>query len=113
MTALTFVIGGVALVLHERRVAEPMLPLAIQAAMAAIEKICPEAKNLLLIPEKHTRNTFYLANVQRLVQIFHMAGLNVRLGTLDDTITKPTEIALPRRPSRNARVPSCGSTTQQ
>jgi glutamate--cysteine ligase len=43
-----------------------MLPLAVQAAMAAIEKICPEAKNLLLIPEKHTRNTFYLQNVQRL-----------------------------------------------
>ncbi|MEY4060143.1 MAG: hypothetical protein RL551_1399 [Pseudomonadota bacterium] len=37
-----------------------MLPLAVQAAMAAIEKICPEAKNLLLIPERHTRNTFYL-----------------------------------------------------
>jgi len=72
-----------------------MLPLAVQAAMAAIEKICPEAKNLLLIPERHTRNTFYLANVQRLMQIFHMAGLNVRLGTLDETITKPTEIALP------------------
>ena len=72
-----------------------MLPLAVQAAMAAIEKICPEAKNLLLIPEKDTRNTFYLANVQRLMQIFHMAGLNVRLGTLDDSITKPTEIALP------------------
>ena len=29
-----------------------MLPLAVQAAMAAIEKICPEAKNLLLIPER-------------------------------------------------------------
>ena len=29
-----------------------MLPLAVQAAMAAIEKICPEAKNLLVIPEK-------------------------------------------------------------
>jgi glutamate--cysteine ligase len=72
-----------------------MLPLAVQAAMAAIEKICPEAKNLLLIPEKHTRNTFYLANVQRLLQIFHMAGLNVRLGTLDDTITAPTPIDLP------------------
>ena len=38
---------------------EEMLPLAVQAAMAAIEKICPEAKNLLLIPERHTRNTFY------------------------------------------------------
>jgi glutamate--cysteine ligase len=72
-----------------------MLPLAVQAAMAAIEKICPEAKNLLLIPEKHSRNTFYLANVQRLMQIFHMAGLNVRLGTLDETIKQPTEIALP------------------
>jgi glutamate--cysteine ligase len=72
-----------------------MLPLAVQAAMAAIEKICPEAKNLLLIPERHTRNTFYLANVQRLMQIFHMAGLNVRLGTLDESIAKPTEIALP------------------
>jgi glutamate--cysteine ligase len=72
-----------------------MLPLAVQAAMAAIEKICPEAKNLLLIPERHTRNTFYLANVQRLTQIFHQAGLNVRLGTLDEAVTKPTEIALP------------------
>ena len=72
-----------------------MLPLAVQAAMAAIEKICPEAKNLLLIPEKHTRNTFYLANVQRLRQIFHQAGLNVRLGTLDETVTAPTEIELP------------------
>ncbi|OYT98529.1 MAG: glutamate--cysteine ligase [Burkholderiales bacterium PBB1] len=74
---------------------DEMLPLAVQAAMAAIEKICPEAKNLLLIPEKHTRNTFYLANVQRLMQIFHMAGMNVRLGTLDDAITSPTAIELP------------------
>ncbi|HEX5373638.1 MAG TPA: glutamate--cysteine ligase [Aquabacterium sp.] len=72
-----------------------MLPLAVQAAMAAIEKICPEAKNLLLIPEKHTRNTFYLQNVARLVQIFSVAGLNVRLGTLDETITEPTTLNLP------------------
>jgi glutamate--cysteine ligase len=72
-----------------------MMPLAVQAAMAAIEKICPEAKNLLLIPEKHTRNTFYLANVARLMQIFGSAGLNVRLGTLDETITEPTELPLP------------------
>jgi glutamate--cysteine ligase len=36
-----------------------MLPLAVQAAMAAIEKICPEAKNLLLIPRSTpaTRST--------------------------------------------------------
>jgi glutamate--cysteine ligase len=72
-----------------------MLPLAVQAAMAAIEKICPEAKNLLLIPEKHTRNTFYLANVARLKEIFTLAGLNVRLGTLDPAIEVPTTLTLP------------------
>jgi glutamate--cysteine ligase len=72
-----------------------MLPLAVQAAMAAIEKICPEAKNLLLIPEKHTRNMFYLMNVQRLIQIFGQAGLNVRLGTLDESIKEPSTLELP------------------
>ncbi len=72
-----------------------MLPLAVQAAMAAIEKICPEAKNLLLIPEKHTRNSFYLMNVQRLMQIFTQAGLNVRLGSLDPEVKEPTRLALP------------------
>jgi glutamate--cysteine ligase len=72
-----------------------MLPLAVQAAMAAIEKICPEAKNLLLLPEKHTRNTFYLSNVARLKQIFSLAGLNVRLGTLDPDIQAPTDFELP------------------
>jgi glutamate--cysteine ligase len=72
-----------------------MLPLAVQAAMAAIEKICPEAKNLLVIPENHTRNTFYLSNVLQLQRIFHMAGLNVRIGSISPEIKKPTEIALP------------------
>ena len=72
-----------------------MLPLAVQAAMAAIEKICPEAKNLLLIPENHTRNKFYLQNVQRLMQVFGQAGLNVRLGSLDAAVTAPTELELP------------------
>ena len=72
-----------------------MLPLAVQAAMAAIEKICPEAKNLLLIPERHTRNTFYLLHLQRLVEIFNQAGLNVRLGSLDETLEAPVKVALP------------------
>ena len=72
-----------------------MLPLAVQAAMAAIEKICPEARNLLVIPENQLRSTFYLANVARLRQIFHMAGLNVRIGSIDPTITKTTTIELP------------------
>jgi glutamate--cysteine ligase len=63
--------------------------------MAAIEKLCPEAKNLLLIPESHTRNRFYLMNVQRLVQILTQAGLHVRLGTLDSQIHSPTSMPTP------------------
>lgn len=72
-----------------------MLPLAVQAAMAAIDKYCPDAKNLLLIPEGHTRNTFYLQNVARLVQIFRQTGLNVRLGSLSEDVRGPTPVELP------------------
>ncbi|MFZ6726734.1 glutamate--cysteine ligase [Undibacterium sp. MH2W] len=75
--------------------ANEMLPLAVQAAMAAIEKYCPDAKNLLLIPESHTRNTFYLQNIARMMQIFRQTGLNVRLGSLSPDITAPTPIDLP------------------
>ncbi len=74
---------------------QQMLPLAVQAAQAAIEKICPEARNLLVIPENHSRNTFYLANVAQLVRIFHMAGLNVRVGSIDPAIKSPKKIELP------------------
>jgi glutamate--cysteine ligase len=72
-----------------------MLPLAVQAAMAAIEKICPEAKNLLLLPDTRTGNSFYMASVQRLVQVFTQAGLNVRLGALDPALKAPQTLALP------------------
>jgi glutamate--cysteine ligase len=72
-----------------------MLPLAVQSAMAAIEKICPEAKNLLVIPENNTRNTFYLSNLAQLQRIFHMAGLNVRIGSIDPDIKEPTSVDLP------------------
>lgn len=71
-----------------------MLPLAVQAGMAAIEKICPEAKNLLVVPE-NTRNTFYLSNIAQLQKIFRMAGLNVRVGSIDPAIKKATTIELP------------------
>ena len=72
-----------------------MMPLAVQAAMAAIEKICPEARNLLLIPENHSNNSFYLSSVAQLRRIFHMAGLNVRIGSIDPAIKKTTTIELP------------------
>jgi glutamate--cysteine ligase len=72
-----------------------MLPLAVQAAMAAIEKICPEAKNLLLVPGADIHNSFYLMSLQRLVRIFTQAGLNVRLGSPDTAVKTPITLALP------------------
>lgn len=72
-----------------------MLPLAVQAAMAAIEKICPEAKNLLLIPQNRSHDRSYLSNLAQLRRIFHMAGLHVRLGSIDPDIRQDTTIALP------------------
>ena len=72
-----------------------MLPLAVQAAQAAIEKICPEARNLLIIPENHWRSTFYLSNLLQLRRIFHMAGLNVRIGSVSPDIKETKTIELP------------------
>jgi glutamate--cysteine ligase len=71
------------------------LPLCVQAAQSAIERICPEASSILLIPENHTRNTFYLQNVARLVTILGHTGLRVRVGSLLPEITAPTPIELP------------------
>ena len=71
------------------------LPLCVQATMAAVEKLCPEACNLLLIPENHTRNLFYLQNVARLAAILRHTGLNVRIGSLLPEIAAPTTLDLP------------------
>jgi len=70
-------------------------PLCVQAAMSAVEKICPDARRLLLVPENHTRNTFYLQNVARLATIMRQAGLEVRIGTLNPAITEPATIEVP------------------
>ncbi|WP_333842255.1 glutamate--cysteine ligase [Pelomicrobium sp.] len=71
------------------------LPLCVQAAMAAVEKICPDARGVLLIPENHTRNVHYLQNVAALTNILRLAGLNVRVGSLLPEVTAPKTIPLP------------------
>lgn len=71
---------------------EAVLPLAVQAAQATIEKICPEARNLLLIPENHSSNPNYLSSIAQLARIYRMAGLNVRIGSINNAIKEPTEV---------------------
>lgn len=75
--------------------ANEMAPLSVQAAMAAIDKYCPDARNLLLIPEVKPRHPTYFQNVSKLMQIFRQTGLHVRLGSLDPSVTQPTPLALP------------------
>jgi len=67
------------------------LHLSVQAAMVAVEKICPEARRLLIIPENHTRNTYYLRNVVELANILKQAGMDVRVGSISPEITVPTK----------------------
>lgn len=68
------------------------LPLCVQAGMAAVEKICPDARRLLLIPESHTRNIYYLRNVAALTNILRQTGLSVRIGSISPEITVPTTL---------------------
>ena len=65
---------------------ETFLPLSIQAASVAIEKICPEAKKVMIIAESHTRNIFYLKNIYALSEILKNSGLEVKIGTIDPEI---------------------------
>src|SRR3954471_12453100 len=44
-------------------------PLCVQAAMIALEKVCPDARGTVLVPENHTRNQYYLQNVATLQRI--------------------------------------------
>lgn len=73
---------------------ESFMPLCVQAAQAAIERICPDARRLLLIPENHTRNQFYLQNVAQLVSVLRLTGLEVRLGSLSPEVTETTTLEL-------------------
>lgn len=73
---------------------DAFMPLCVQAAQAAIERICVGATAILLIPENHTRNQFYLQNVAKLVSILRLTGLEVRLGSLLPEITAPTVVEL-------------------
>lgn len=71
------------------------LPLAVQAAQVAVEKLCATAQRLLLIPESHTRNIYYLQNVATLAEILRKAGLEVRLGSLIQDLAEPLLLNLP------------------
>ncbi len=71
------------------------LPLCIQAMQAAVERIHPQAGRIVIVPESHTRNLFYLENVAVLRAIIEKAGFEVRIGSLLPDLAAPQNIDLP------------------
>jgi glutamate--cysteine ligase len=70
-------------------------PLVVQAVMSAVMRFGCSAKSVMLIPENHTRNTYYLENVTTLIGLMQQAGVRVRVGSLIPDLKEVTPIALP------------------
>lgn len=64
------------------------LPLCVQAAQSALIDFFPGCKRILLLPESHTRNQFYLQSLAVLQSILQKAGFVVRIGSLDPDVTE-------------------------
>ncbi len=75
--------------------APAFLPLCVQAAQAALERLCPEARGVLVVPESHTRNVHYLESLATLQDILAKAGYLVRIGSLLPDLEGPRELELP------------------
>lgn len=63
----------------------PLIRLALQTA---IQRICNGAEQVLLIPENHTRNRYYLDNIARLHDLLTGAGFVVRIGSIDPEVSE-------------------------
>ncbi len=70
------------------------LPLCVQAVHAAIEHLCPNARRLIIVPESHTRNQFYLESLSTLQGIIEKSGLQVRIGHINEE-KQTRELILP------------------
>ena len=71
------------------------MPLCIQAVQSALERLAPRARRIVIVPESHTRNLFYLASVATLQDILTKAGFTVRIGSLLPDLDAPKTIDLP------------------
>lgn len=70
-------------------------PLCVQAIQFAVEHVCASACRVVIIPENHTRNLFYLEHLAALEAILVMAGFEVRIGSLLPDIAAPKTLTLP------------------
>lgn len=71
------------------------MPLCIHAVQSAIERICPDAAKVLLVPENHTRNLHYFESLATLRDIISKAGFSVRIGSINPELEKNVVFPLP------------------
>jgi len=70
------------------------MPLCVQAAQAVLVDYYPTCRNILILPESHTRNLFYMQSLSVLRDILLKAGFMVRIGSLDPTLAEPVEMPM-------------------
>jgi len=68
--------------------------LCIQAVQLAVERLSCQVDRILIIPENHTRNLFYLESLATLQQIVEKAGFEVKLGSVMKDMSEPVTIEL-------------------
>jgi glutamate--cysteine ligase len=69
-------------------------PLSIQAIQQTVEHLGRTVDRVLIVPENHTRNRFYLENVAVLQGLIERAGFAVRLGSLLPDLAQPARVKL-------------------
>jgi glutamate--cysteine ligase len=68
--------------------------LCIHAIQMAVEHVKIPIDKILIVPENHTRNLFYLENLASLQLMIEKAGFETRIGSLSPDIDSPTRIDL-------------------
>lgn len=69
-------------------------PLGVQAAQSSLEEYIPDCTKILILPESHTRNKFYLESLNVLRTILVSAGFVVRIGSLDSELKETLSVRL-------------------
>ncbi|MDX1519778.1 MAG: glutamate--cysteine ligase [Gammaproteobacteria bacterium] len=69
--------------------------LCIQAVQQAVERLAERVDRILIIPENHTRNMYYLESLWSLQRMIEKAGFHVRIGSLIPDLEEKLTIDLP------------------
>lgn len=70
------------------------LPLCVQAIQSVLAERNPNCTKILIVPENHTRNRFYLQSLSILRDVLLKAGFVVRIGSLDDSLTEARTVEI-------------------